>query len=91
MKNQTIKLLADRVLISLILENNTTKSGIILPTTNKSISKGNVLAVGKGSVDDPMTVRVGDTVIFDGNASTTVNFNDKDCLVVKESQVIAIL
>lgn len=92
MENQNIKLLADRVLIEPILEENKTESGIILPTTVKNkLPKGLVVVVGPGKTNEPMVVKVGDHVLYDNHIGLNIKFNDKDCLVVRENQILSIL
>ena len=60
-----IKPLADRVLIEPLEAETTTASGIIIPDTAKEKpQKGNVVAVGPGTKDEPLTVKIGDTVLY---------------------------
>jgi len=66
-----IKPLADRVLIEPVAAEQTTASGIIIPDTAKEKpQKGKVIAVGNGKADEPMTVKVGDTVLYGKYAGT---------------------
>ena len=63
--NINIKPLADRVLIKVSEAETTTASGIIIPdNVQEKPQKGTIIAVGKGTKDNPMTVKVGDTVLY---------------------------
>lgn len=65
MAKVNIKPLADRVLIEPAAAETTTASGIIIPDTAKEKpQRGTVVAVGPGTKDEPVTVKVGDTVLY---------------------------
>ena len=69
-----VKPLADRVLVEPMAAETTTASGIIIPDTAKEKPvKGTVVAVGPGKVDEPMTVKVGDSVLYGKYAGTELN------------------
>jgi chaperonin GroES len=89
--------LHDRVAIELMPQEEKTPGGIIIPDTAKEKpTKGTVIAVGEGAIDEagkkrPLTVKVGDKVLFGKWAGTEVKINGKDLLIVKESDILAIV
>jgi chaperonin GroES len=87
-----IKPLADRVLIEPLQAETTTASGIIIPDNAKEKpQKGNVVAVGKGTKDEPMTVKEHDTVLYGKYAGTELKLDGKDYLIMRESDILAIV
>ena len=87
-----IKPLADRVLIQPKEAETKTASGLYIPDTAKEKpSEGKVLAVGPGKKDEPMEVKVGDEVIYGKYAGTEVTVDDVKYLIVKQSDILAIL
>ncbi|WP_040278340.1 co-chaperone GroES [Psychroserpens damuponensis] len=87
-----IKPLADRVLIEPVQAETKTASGIIIPDNAKEKpQKGNVVAVGKGTKDEPMTVKSGDTVLYGKYAGTELKLEGKDYLIMRESDILAIV
>ena len=87
-----IKPLADRVLIEPKEAETKTASGIYIPDTAKEKpQQGEVLAVGSGKKDEPMEVKVGDKVLYGKYAGTEVIVDDKKYLIVKQSDILAIL
>jgi chaperonin GroES len=85
-----IKPLADRVLIEPMEAETTTAAGIIIPDSAKEKpQKGTVIAVGKGTKDQPMTVKVGDAVLYAKYAGTELNFAGKNYLIMRESDILA--
>jgi chaperonin GroES len=95
-KNNTmsinVKPLADRVLIEPVQAEQKTASGIIIPDTAKEKpQKGTVVAVGPGKTDEPVTVKVGDTVLYGKYAGTELNVEGKDYLIMRESDILAII
>ncbi|MCQ2183123.1 MAG: co-chaperone GroES [Bacteroidales bacterium] len=87
-----IKPLADRVLIEPKEAETKTASGIYIPDTAKEKpQQGTVLAVGPGKKDEPMEVKVGDVVLYGKYAGTEVTVEDKKYLIVKQSDILAIL
>ena len=92
MSNVNIKPLADRVLVEPAAAEAKTASGIIIPDTAKEKPlKGIVIAVGTGKKDEPMTVKVGDSVLYGKYSSTEISIDGKDYLIMKESEIYAIL
>ncbi|MER3457546.1 MAG: co-chaperone GroES [Chloroflexota bacterium] len=92
-----LKPLADRVIVEPIEREETTASGIILPEMAKEKpQEGRVLAVGPGRRDEdgeiiPMEVKEGDTVLFAKYAGTEVKLDGKKLLILKESDILAII
>ena len=87
-----IKPLADRVLIEPKEAETKTSSGIYIPDTAKEKpQQGTVLAAGPGKKDEPMEVKVGDQVLYGKYAGTEVTVEDKKYLIVKQSDILAIL
>ena len=92
-----IRPLYDRVLVKRLEEVNKTAGGIIIPDTAKEKpSEGIVEAVGTGARTEdgniiPMTVKVGDHVLFAKWGGTEVKINGEDRLIVKESDLLGIV
>lgn len=87
-----IKPLADRVLVEPAPAESTTASGIIIPDTAKEKpQRGTVVAVGNGKKDEPLTVKSGDTVLYGKYAGTEIQFEGKDYLIMRESDIFAII
>lgn len=91
-----LKPLGDRVVIEVVEKEEKTVSGIVLPDTAKEKpQEGKVIAVGSGHlVEDervPLEVKVGDTVIYSKYAGTEVKVANKEYLIVRESDILAIV
>lgn len=87
-----IQPLADRVIVESAAAEERTAGGIIIPDTAKEKpQRGKVLAVGTGKKDEPMTVKVGDTVLYGKYAGTEVQVDGKDYLIMRESDIFAIV
>ena len=87
-----IKPLADRVLVEPAAAETTTASGIIIPDNAKEKPQtGTIVAVGNGKKDEPLTVKVGDTVLYGKFSGTELKFEGKDYLMMRESDVLAII
>ena len=87
-----IQPLGDRVVVKAAAAATTTKSGIIIPDTAKEKpQRGEVVAVGGGKKDDPMTVKVGDTVLYGKYAGTELTIDGEDVLIMRESDIFAIV
>jgi len=92
MAELNIKPLADRVVIEAAAAEEKTASGIIIPDTAKEKpQKGAVVAVGNGKPDEPMTVKVGDTVLYGKYSGTEINVEGKEYLIMRESDIFAIV
>ena len=87
-----IKPLADRVLVEPKEAETNTASGLYIPDTAKEKpQEGKVIAAGPGKKDEPMEVKVGDEVIYGKYAGTEVTVEGKKYLIVKQSDILAIL
>ena len=92
MSKISIKPLADRVLVEPAAAETNTSSGIIIPDTAKEKpQKGTVVAVGPGTKDHPITVAVGDSVLYGKYAGTELQHEGVDYLIMKESDLLAIV
>ncbi len=87
-----IKPLADRVLVEPTAAEEKTASGIIIPDTAKEKpQRGSVIAVGNGKKDEPLTVKVGDTVLYGKYSGQEISIEGKDYLIMRESDIVAIV
>ena len=87
-----IKPLADRVLVEPKEAETRTASGIYIPDTAKEKpQQGKVIAAGPGKKDEPMEVKEGDVVLYGKYAGTEVTVDEKKYLIVKQSDILAIL
>lgn len=87
-----IKPLADRVLVEPAQAEEKTAGGIIIPDTAKEKpQKGKIVAVGNGKKDEPITVKVGDTVLYGKYAGTEITVEGKEYLIMRESDIYAII
>ena len=88
----SIKPLADRVLIEPGQAEEKTASGIFIPDTAKEKpQKGKVVAVGPGKKDEPVTVQIGDEVLYGKYAGTEINIEGVDYLMMRESDILAVV
>ena len=84
--------LADRVLVEPAAAETTTTSGIIIPdTAQEKPQKGTIVAIGTGKKDEPMTVKVGDTVLYGKYSGTELKLEGKDFLIMREADILAII
>lgn len=87
-----IKPIADRVVVEAAPAEEKTAGGIIIPDTAKEKpQKGKVVAVGDGKKDEPLTVKVGDTVLYGKYAGTELSYEGQEYLIMRESDIYAIL
>lgn len=87
-----VKPLADRVLIEPAEAEQKTAGGIYIPDTAKEKpQRGKVVAVGSGKKDEPITVKVGDTVLYGKYSGTEIQIEGKDYLIMRESDIYAII
>ncbi len=87
-----IKPLADRVLVEPEAAESKTASGIIIPDTAKEKpQRGKVVAVGSGKKDEPLTVKAGDTVLYGKYSGTELSVEGADYLIMRESDILAIV
>jgi len=92
-----LKPLGNRVVVEPIEQEEVTAGGIVLPETAKEKpQKGKVLSVGPGERDEegkriPMDVKEGDTVLFAKYAGTEIKIDNKKLLILRESDLLAIV
>jgi len=93
-----LKPLNDNVVVKAITENEVTKSGIVIPETidKEKPEKGEIIAVGPGKPLENgqravMSVKIGDKVMFKKYSPDEIKIDDKEYLVISESDIIAIL
>ncbi len=87
-----IRPLSDRVLVEPKEAETKTAAGIYIPDTAKEKpQQGTVLATGPGKKDEPMEVKEGDTVLYGKYAGTEVTYEGKTYLIMKQSDILAIL
>ncbi|HET6990668.1 MAG TPA: co-chaperone GroES [Bacteroidia bacterium] len=92
MANPKIKPLADRVVVEAAPAETKTAGGLIIPDTAKEKpQRGKVVAVGTGKVDEPMTVKVGDTILYGKYSGTEVQIDGKEYLIMRESDIFAVI
>lgn len=87
-----VKPLADRVLVEAAAAEEKTAGGIIIPDTAKEKpQKGKVVAVGTGKKDEPITVKVGDNILYGKYSGTEINIEGKEYLIMRESDIYAVI
>ncbi len=92
-----IKPLEDRVVIKPAPPDEKVQGGIIIPDTAKEKpQKGEIVAIGPGKVSDagekiPMTVKVGDTILYGKYSGTEVTIDNEEYLIVRESDILAVI
>jgi chaperonin GroES len=92
MTKVNIKPLADRVIIEPAQAEQKTAGGIIIPDTAKEKpQRGKVVAAGPGKKDEPMTLKEGDVVLYGKYAGSEISIEGKDYLIMRESDVVAIV
>lgn len=92
MAKLSIKPLADRVLVEAAAAEEKTAGGIIIPDTAKEKpQKGKVIAIGNGKKDEPITVKVGDSVLYGKYSGTEINVDGKEYLIMRESDIYAVV
>lgn len=92
MSNVSIKPLADRVVVEPSPAEEKTLGGIIIPDSAKEKpQRGTIVAAGPGKKDEPTSVKVGDIVLYGKYAGTEVHIDGKDYLIMRESDIFAIV
>ena len=92
MKKIKLTPLADKVIVQQAEAETKTASGIIIPdTAQEKPQKGHIVAVGQGTKENPITVKVGDSVLYGKYAGTELKFDGEDFLIMKESDILAII
>ena len=86
------KPLHDRVLVRRVESDQKTAGGIIIPdTAQEKPQKGSVISCGKGTKDNPITVKVGDNILYGKYAGTELQHEGEDYLIMRESDILAII
>ncbi|MGB3180832.1 MAG: co-chaperone GroES [Cyclobacteriaceae bacterium] len=92
MSKLNIKPLADRVVVVPAAAEEKTASGIIIPDTAKEKpQQGEVVAVGNGKKDEPLTVQVGDKILYGKYAGTEITIEGQEYLIMRESDIFAVV
>jgi chaperonin GroES len=92
-----IRPLQDRVIVQRIEEEQKTKGGIIIPDTAKEKpQEGKVIAAGEGKMNDegkvvPLSVKVGDRILFGKYSGTEVKLDGKDYVIMREDDILGIV
>ena len=85
-----IKPLADRVLVQPSSAETKTASGIIIPdSAQEKPQKGQVIAIGPGTKENPITLKVGDNILYGKYSGTELKHDGIDYLIMKESDILA--
>jgi chaperonin GroES len=84
--------LHDRVIVRADAAEEKTAGGIIIPDTAKEKpQRGTVVAAGPGKKDEPVTVKVGDSVLYGKYAGTEITIGGEELLIMRESDILAIV
>jgi len=90
--NLNVTPLHDRVIVKPAKAEEKTAGGIIIPDTAKEKpQRGVVIAAGPGKKDEPVTVKVGDTVLYGKYSGTEIQLEGDDLLIMRESDILAIV
>jgi chaperonin GroES len=91
-KKLNVTPLHDRVIVKPAKAEEKTAGGIIIPDTAKEKPvRGTVVAAGPGKKDDPITVKVGDTVLYGRYSGTEIQIDGDELLIMRESDILAIV
>ena len=83
--------LKDRVLVEAHKAEEKTASGIIIPdSAQEKPQKGTVIAVGEGKKDEPMSLKIGDVVIYAKYGGTEINVDGKDYIIMREDDILLV-
>lgn len=92
MSKEKVTPLHDRIIVKPAPAEEKTAGGIIIPDTAKEKpQRGTVIAAGPGTKDSPITVKKGDTVLYGKYAGTEISIDGQDLLIMRESDVFAII
>ena len=87
-----VKPLADRILVKQVAAETKTAGGLYIPeTAQEKTQQATVEAVGPGTEKEKITVKVGDKILYDKYAGTTIKIDGEDYLIVKNSDLIAVI
>lgn len=88
----SIKPLADRVVVQPAAAETMTKGGLIIPDTAKEKpQKGTIVAAGPGKKDEPVMVKVGDSVLYGKYSGTEITIDGQEYLIMRESDIFAVI
>ena len=91
-KKLNVTPLHDRVIVKPAPAEAKTAGGIIIPDTAKEKpQRGTIVAAGPGKKDEPVTVKVGDAVLYGKYAGTDITIDGEDLLIMRESDILAIV
>ncbi len=92
MSEVKIKPLGTRVLVEVDKAETKTASGIIIPdSAQEKPQRGKVIAVGKGTKDEEMELKVGDAILYGRYAGTEIKYEGKEYMIMQQSDVLAVL
>ena len=91
MANVNIKPLGDRVIIAPSKAEEKTASGILIPDTAKEKPQQGIVVAVAENKDNPLTVKVGDLVLYGKYTGTEITVKDEDYLIMKEEDILAII
>ncbi|WP_027002889.1 co-chaperone GroES [Hugenholtzia roseola] len=92
MSKLSIRPLADRVVVEPAAAEEKTAGGIIIPDSAKEKpQRGTIVAVGAGKKDEPLTVQVGDAVLYGKYSGTEITIDGKDYLIMREADIYAVI
>ena len=87
-----IKPLADRVLVAPSAAETKTASGIIIPdSAQEKPQKGKIIAVGPGTKENPVTLKIGDNILYGKYSGTEMKHDGADYLIMRESDILAVI
>ena len=87
-----IKPLADRVLVEPSAAETKTASGIIIQdSAQEKPQKGKIIAVGPGTKENPVTLKIGDNILYGKYSGTELKHDGADYLIMRESDILAII
>jgi chaperonin GroES len=86
-----IKPLSDRVIIKPLEVDKKTAGGLLLPDTKEKPQEGIIVNIGNGKKDEPMTVKIGDHVLFSKYGGTEYKIDNETYLIMRESDIYAII
>jgi len=88
----SIKPLADRVLVEPLPAETQTASGLFIPdSAQEKQHKGIVVAIGNGKKDEPLTVKVGNQVLYGKYSGSEITLDGNDYLMMREEDILAII
>ena len=86
-----IRPLSDRVIVKPLEMDKKTAGGLLLPDTKEKPQEGIVINIGNGKKDEPMTVKIGDHVLFSKYGGTEYKIDNETYLIMRESDIYAII